>query len=188
MERKNMSRLKDEKELVRQALSDKDCFAAIYDHYYPRIYNYLCLRTNAHIADDLTSQVFEKALSKLCTFSSEKGEFSVWLFTIAANTLRDYFRKQNRIHPMAEIEEMAALLEPVIEEKVYWNETKGELLFALKQLSVREQNIIALKFWGNLTNRQIARTVGLKENNVAVILFRALKRLKKILADQGVKI
>ncbi|MGI6711860.1 MAG: sigma factor [Bacillota bacterium] len=98
MERKKMNRLEHEKELVRQALSDIECFAAIYDHYYPRVYNYLCLRVvNSHIVDDLASQVFEKVLSKLESYSPEKGEFSVWLFTIAANTLKDHFRAQNAI-------------------------------------------------------------------------------------------
>jgi len=191
MDRKDISKIEHEKELVRQALSDSEFFAEIYDHYYPRVYNYLRLRVaNSQIADDLASQVFEKALSKLGSYSSEKGSFSVWLFTIAANTLKDYYRTQKRgiFHPTEVIEEMAAVLEPGIEEKVFWDETKGQLLNALKQLSIREQNLIALKFWGDLNNRQIARMMNLSENHVAVILFRAIKRLREILTESGVDI
>jgi RNA polymerase sigma factor (sigma-70 family) len=94
--------------------------------------------------------------------------------------------KRNIFHSAEGIEEMAVVIEPAIEENVFLNETKGQLLGALKQLSIREQNIIALKFWGDLTNRQIAHMMKLSENNVAVILFRALKRLRKILAEDGV--
>jgi RNA polymerase sigma factor (sigma-70 family) len=186
MQRKNISRLENEKELVMQALTDKQCFAAIYDHYYPRIYNYIRLRVNCNIVEDLASQVFEKAISKLDHYSPQKGEFSIWLFTIAVNTVRDHLRAQKRcvFDFTATIEELAEAHEPNIEEKVFQYETNDKLLDALKRLSIREQNIIALKFWWNLTNRRIAQMMDLDENNVAVILLRALKRLRKILTDK----
>ncbi|HUM59487.1 MAG TPA: sigma-70 family RNA polymerase sigma factor [Bacillota bacterium] len=186
MQRKNIDRLENEKDLVRQALSDKQRFAAIYDHYYPRIYNYIRLRVDCNAVEDLVSQVFEKAISKLEHYSPQKGEFSVWLFTIDVNTVRDHLRAQKRcvINFTATMKELAEVHEPNIEEKILQYETKDKLLDALKRLSIREQNIIALKFWWNLTNRRIAQMIGLDENNVAVILFRALKRLRKILTDK----
>ncbi|MDD3654383.1 MAG: sigma-70 family RNA polymerase sigma factor [Desulfotomaculaceae bacterium] len=186
MQSKNIGILENEKELVMQALSDTQCFAAIYDHYYPRIYNYIRLRVNCNTVEDLVSQVFEKALSKLEQYSPQKGEFSIWLFTIAVNTVRDHLRAQKRcvFELTATIEEMAEAHEPDIEERVLRNETDMKLLDALKRLSIREQNIIALKFWWNLTNRRIAQMMALDDNNVAVILFRALKRLRKILTDK----
>ncbi len=186
MQRKSISRLENEQKLVMQALSDTQYFAAIYDHYYPRIYNYIRLRVNSNSVEDLVSQVFEKALSKLEIYSSQKGEFSIWLFTIAVNTVRDHLRAQKRcvFEFRATIEEMTEAHEPDLEEKVLQNESKEKLLDALKCLSIQEQNIIALKFWWNLTNRRIAQMMGLADNNVAVILFRALKRLRKILTDK----
>jgi RNA polymerase sigma-70 factor (ECF subfamily) len=186
MQRKGISRLENEQKLVMQALSDTQYFTAIYDHYYPRIYNYIRLRVNCNTVEDLVSQVFEKALSKLELYSPQKGEFSLWLFTIAVNTVRDHLRTQKRcvFEFTATIEEMAEAHEPDIEEKVLQNETNEKLLDALKCLSIQEQNIIALKFWWNLTNRRIAQMMALEDNYVAVILFRALKRLRKILTDE----
>jgi RNA polymerase sigma factor (sigma-70 family) len=175
MQKKSISRLENEKELVMQALSDVQYFAEIYDHYYPGVYNYVRLRTDSNVVEDLVSQVFEKALSKLGQYSPQKGEFSLWLFTIAVNTVRDHFRVQKRcfFEFTATMEEMTEAHEPNIEEKVF-----------LKSLSIREQNIIALKFWWNLSNCRIAQMMALDDNNVAVILFRALKRLRKILTDK----
>jgi len=189
MQRKSISRLENEQKLVMQALSDSQYFAAIYDHYYPRIYNYIRLRVNSNTVEDLVSQVFEKALSKLKIYSPQKGEFSFWLFTIAVNTVRDYLRAQKRqkrcvFEFTATIEEMAETHEPDLEEIVLQNESYEELLDALKFLSIQQQNIIALKYWWNLPNRRIAQMMGLDDNNVAVILFRALKRLRKILTDK----
>jgi DNA-directed RNA polymerase specialized sigma24 family protein len=56
---------------------------------------------------------------------------------------------------------MAEAYEPALEEKVLQNESNEKLLDALKCLSIQEQNIIALKFWWNLTNRRIAQIIGL---------------------------
>ena len=52
---------------------------------------------------------------------------------------------------------------------------------ALVQLSDREQEIIRLRFVAGLTNRAIAKSMGLREGNVAVILFRALRKLRRTL-------
>ena len=191
MERKNRGRFENEEEVVMRAISDVQYFTVIYDHYYSRIYNYIRLRVaNSDTAEDLASLVFEKMLAKRGYYSPQKGKFSAWLYTIAANTVKNHLKAQKRhvFNFTAEIEKIAVAIEPDIDEKVMRQETKGQLLNALKQLSVREQKIIALKFWGDLTNRQIARMLELNENNVAVIIFRALKRLKGILADNKIEI
>lgn len=181
-----MSGLENEKELVLAALTDANSFAVIYDYYYPKVYNYIFMRVaNPNITDDLVSQVFQKVLTKLGTYASEKGAFSAWLFTIASNTFKDYCRVQRRsfVSFSEEIDELVTI-ESDVEKEILLYEARDQLMKALRQLSVREQNIIALKFWGELRNRQIAEMLGLSESNVAVILFRALKRLRNILIKE----
>lgn len=55
---------------------------------------------------------------------------------------------------------------------------------SMRRLSRREQDIIALKFGGGLTNRAISPIVGISEGNVAVILHRSLRKLQTALGNQ----
>ncbi|WP_246063074.1 sigma-70 family RNA polymerase sigma factor [Paenibacillus ehimensis] len=72
-------------------------FTYIFETYYKRIYNYVGYRVNCHsTAEDLTSQVFEKVLNKIDTYSPGKSPFEVWLFALARNVVNDYFRRQKR--------------------------------------------------------------------------------------------
>lgn len=62
----------------------------IFETYYKRIYNYIYYRVNSNEeAEDLTSQVFEKVMLKIDTYSKDKANFEVWLFAIARNVIND---------------------------------------------------------------------------------------------------
>ncbi len=62
-------------------------------------------------------------------------------------------------------------------------EDHARLLAAVKLLAPHEQEILALKFGAELTNRQIAQLVGRSESSVGVILYRGLRMLRKMLED-----
>ena len=68
--------------------------------------------------------------------------------------------------------------------KMLVKEGKSELLMALGKLSEREQRIIELKFWGEMSNKEIAETLDVSAANVGVILFRAMGSLRKILGEE----
>jgi RNA polymerase sigma factor (sigma-70 family) len=62
------------------------------------------------------------------------------------------------------------------------------LLAHIAYLSEREQEIIGLKFGGGLTNRKISNLLGLTENHVAVVLYRAIRKLRRSLAKSDTQI
>ncbi|MDR7857425.1 sigma-70 family RNA polymerase sigma factor [Tissierella sp.] len=169
-----------------QILYGEEDFAYIFETYYKRVYNYIYYRINSyHGTEDLTSQIFEKVMIKIDTYNKEKGPFDVWLFGIAKNVVNDYFRdlKKHRIFSIDSVKEAISSKkspEDIIESK----ETSEELLRALKVLNVREQNMIALKFGANLKNVDVAEILNLTESNVGVILYRAMKKLKKELEKE----
>ena len=82
------------------------------------------------------------------------------------------------------------MFSPAIDEKerpegqLLVKEGKSELLMALGKLSEREQRIIELKFWGEMSNKEIAETLDVSSANVGVILFRAMGSLRKILGEE----
>lgn len=172
--------LPNELALVTRATIEPAAFAAIYDHYFPRVYNYVRYRVrDAETADDVTAQVFERALVNIDSYRPERAQFAAWLFAIARNGVNDHLRAQKRRRWLS-LEALCdrASAEPRPEEVAIHNETRAELLAAVARLSDRERDLIALKFAARLTNRRIADLTGLGESNVGVILYRAVRRLR----------
>ncbi|MFQ6101808.1 MAG: sigma-70 family RNA polymerase sigma factor [Anaerolineae bacterium] len=92
--------LPNELALVARATAEPAAFAAIYDHYFPRVYNYVRYRVrDAQTADDITAQVFERALTHIGTFNPERAPFAAWLFGIARNAVNDHFRARKQPWP-----------------------------------------------------------------------------------------
>ena len=159
----------------------REVFAELYEEFLPRVFRYVRYRVNdVQVAEDLTSGVFEKALTGFGRYSSDKASFSTWIFTIARNTVIDHYRARGR-RRMVSLEEAAIDVpssETPLEETVEKQEEKERLRVCLSELSSEEQEIISLKFASGLNNRQIARTIGLSESNVGTRLYRAVRKLR----------
>jgi RNA polymerase sigma-70 factor (ECF subfamily) len=155
-------------------------FTTIFDTYYQRIYNYIAYRVSCrYMAEDLTSLVFEKTLSKLSGYSRDKAPFEVWLFAIARNVVNDHYRslKRNRFFSLDAVRELVSG-KKAPEELLLEEERNGRLSHALDTLGTKERNIVALKFGADLKNKEIALLTGMSESNVGVILYRSMKKLK----------
>ena len=78
----------------KQAQDDsRESFAVLYEQFMPKVYRYISFRIrDENMAQDLTSTVFEKALTKFSGFNPQKASFSTWIFTIARNTVIDHYR------------------------------------------------------------------------------------------------
>jgi RNA polymerase sigma-70 factor (ECF subfamily) len=164
-------------------------FPELFQSYYPRIYNYFRYRVGAQEeAEDLTSAVFERAFVHRGRFDAAKGSFSTWLFRIAHNTLANYYRtRERRLAREVEGDLPTGLVtsDPSPEAFVIQDEAVTHLLRNLKRLSKRDQEVISLKFAGQLSNREIGQIVGLKEKTVSVVLLRAIRRLQQHLGGDA---
>ena len=172
--------LSNELALIDKAKTDPAFFERVYEFYFARIYNYARYRVfDAETADDLTSEIFETVLAKLHFYDPERGPFAPWLFGVARNTVNYHLRRE-KIRQWLSLEHFQHLAgrEPAPVELVIKNETNRQLLEAVSQLDGRERELIALKFTAGLTNRTISDMTGLKESHVAVVLHRAIKRIK----------
>lgn len=158
-------------------------FAELFRQYYPRIYNYLRYRVALQEdAEDLANIVFERAYTHRESFNPEKGAFSTWLFRIAHNTLANYHRSlQRRLAHETEGDLSPDLVapRPSLEVEVIQRETITRLLQGLERLNERDQEVISLKFAGQLTNKEIGQIMSLREKTVSVVLWRAMRRLQQ---------
>jgi RNA polymerase sigma-70 factor (ECF subfamily) len=156
-------------------------FAEFYEQYLPKIYNYVSYRVaDKFTAEDLTSTVFEKALAKFNTFDAEKASFSTWLFTIARNTVIDHYRVRNKEQNVEnESTVFITVQSNSPEEDLVKEEDCRKLKTCVAQLNKQEQEIISLKFGGEMTNRQIAKMLGISDSNVGITLYRSIRKLRE---------
>jgi RNA polymerase sigma-70 factor (ECF subfamily) len=158
-------------------LAEEIDWEATYKEYLPRVYNFFRYRLGDRtLAEDLTSLTFEKAWRERGRFRRDLSAFSTWLFTIARNVATDHFRRKGRNISLEAIRERA---DPIsLEETVQRNHDFARLNALLSQFTVRERELVALKYGAGLNNREIARLTRLSESNVGVILHRVVERLR----------
>jgi RNA polymerase sigma-70 factor (ECF subfamily) len=162
----------------------------LFREYHPRVYAYVRYRiADVTEAEDLTSEIVERALTHLASYDAQKGAFSTWLFRIAHNTLVNYFkRKQRRGRHHLDLNEgweNLAVNDPPPEEMAVRKEETARLLDCLSTLPTRQQEILSLRFAGQLTNREIAKVLKMNERTVSVTILRALRKLRQQLAERA---
>ena len=152
----------------------------------PRLYRYVCYHTRDRVAaEEITATICEKALRKLDHYDPSRGEFRNWMFGIAKNELRAYFRslKQHPTQiPLDCIPDITIQMQSP-EQEYQQKEMFTQILGVLATLSEREQEVIALRYGGALPMQQIASIMGLKENHIGVLLHRAIDKIKKCLEE-----
>jgi RNA polymerase sigma-70 factor, ECF subfamily len=151
---------------------------AVYVDQMPRVFNFIRYRIQDDaVAEDLTAVTLEKAWRHRHRYRRDRGAFSTWLFTIARNVVIDYYRG-----PQATVSLDAVPPPPPnrrsVEDELERHDDRQRLGRLLSQLPTREQELIAFKYGAGLTNRAIARLVGLSETNVGTILHRVVGRLR----------
>lgn len=172
--------LETEKKLVAAAQAAPQKFEPLYSYYQPHIYRFVLAKVSQkEIAEDLTSQVFEKALKNIDSFNWQGAPFSAWLYQIAKRVIIDHFRslKRRNTHNLDEdiqIADQGKSMETNVEEELSHNLIKQ----VLAELPEREQQVITLKFYSGYTNKLIAQVTKISETNVGTIIYRVIQKLK----------
>jgi RNA polymerase sigma factor (sigma-70 family) len=163
-------------------VAGQESWAERYREYLPRILNYVRLRVDGEdLAQDLTAAVFERAVAKQHTLRKPEA-FGAWLFRIARNTVAGHYRRRRPTVPLDWAGDQRAS-DPSPPEALMRREELERLQTALGTLSEREQEIIRLRFGAGLGNQEIAEIVRLRAGHVAVIVYRALRKLRRRLGQ-----
>lgn len=154
-----------------------------FEQYYPSIFRYFRYRgADVDTANDLASSTFERALRAIQRFDPYKSQIQTWLFAIARNIAINHWKSESIRFCVPLDHEMQDLDALPLEEVMVSLENQEQMLTAVQSLDSRAREIIALKFGGPLTNQQIAQLVNLTDQNVAVILYRSLLKLRQLLS------
>jgi len=172
--------------LVQRAKDDQKAFGQLYDLLQPRIYRYVARRIpNISDAEDVTAQVFEKALSGIRGFDPERASFLTWLYRIAHNATVDFYRKEgNRC--LVNIDDAMEIYEcdPNADERFIRKYLT--VLGLLKELPSSYQEVLGLRLIEHMKNEEIAQLLGYSSRYVAVKISRALRSLRQLAVKRGI--
>ncbi|MGG4341735.1 RNA polymerase sigma factor [Paenibacillus lautus] len=178
-----MSRAQDNLPVYPDNQGTKRTFEEVYDEYRLRIRHYLALKVNPMAADDLTQQVFLRAMENLDKFNGNSSLFT-WIFKIAQNTVKNEYRSISRKHEMP-YDFTSYESQSISLDFARYVDIRIDISAALKQLSELDQQIISLRFFVDCTLSEISRIVGMHESAVKNRLYRSLEKLKKELKEWG---
>lgn len=180
--------IREEQRLVTAAADNEDAFRRLYDHYLPRIYAYVGYRVGpVGDVEDGVAEVFAKMAGGLRRFVWRgPGSFSAWLFRIAHNEIAGHYR---RMGPHAHDAPLDASLEAPGNQSLAVStlesaERATMIRVLLNDLPPRQREVILLKYFGDLRNREIGQILGLDERTVASNLSRGLDKLRRRLPDE----
>lgn len=174
----------DEAELVRAAQASPAHFKPLYERWVTPVFKYLLARTrNPLEAEDLTSQVFLTACEQLPRYD-HRGRFAAWLFTIARNKARDYYRTAARRERSGDAEAQGADPDPLT--LAIQSDESRRLDRVIRVLPEVELDLIRLRFTAGLTYGEIGALLGKREDAIRKTLARLLARLHAQMEDDNV--
>lgn len=167
--------------LIEASRQDPRAFEGLYIKHFPAIYTYIrSALGDKQQASDLTADVFYSALRHLSKFVPGELGIRPWLFGIALNQLRMYFRQSGRMmylpledFKIIELQDQLDILQ--IKER------RAILSAQLSLLTEEEQEFIQLRFVAECSFREISQIKGISEEACKMRIYRLLDRLKKTL-------
>lgn len=162
-------------------------FESWYHDHREVVYRYVRYKVSSRAtAEDVTSEVFMKALRSIDRYDPSRAAPRTWLLRIARNAVTDYLRSLKRkgsLHvSLDRIPDLVSDL-PSQEERLLKEERLQKLLNANRTLREADQEILSLRYGAGLSNGEIADQLGISNNAVAVRIHRALKRLQEAVEE-----
>lgn len=175
-----------EKDVVcRAAKGDGEAFASLYEEYFDRIYRYIYLRLgNQSDAEDLTQEVFVKALEAIKGYKWRGSPFASWLFRIAHNVMVDLLRKQGKVEQEA-YEDIPAGGESDPAAITERNLEMARVIDNMEKLSWAQKEVLFLRFGAELSIAEAAHLLGKSQGTVKALQYNGIVALKKRLMVEG---
>jgi RNA polymerase sigma-70 factor (ECF subfamily) len=161
-------------------MGDGSSFTLLYERYLEPIYRYAAARlATREEAEDVTSEAFRRAWSSLGAYRAS-GTFRAWLFRIVRRTLADHYRRAQPAVPLGQ--EAADLLpdeQPTPEERLERDAQRLHARQLLASLTAEQQEVLCLRFVGELSYADIAQVLGKREDAVKKTAYRALESIRR---------
>lgn len=157
---------------------DSNRFASLYDAHVRDIYKYLYYRTqHRETAEDLTSQVFLKALDKFGSYDASRGTFVAWAYRIARNALIDHYRATRDTLDIEDVWDLPS--DANVARDAEARERIEKLRPYLAALPKDQRELVLLRLWDGLSYAEISEIVGKSEDACKMAFSRTVAKLRK---------
>ena len=174
----------EERRLVEAAQHDTALFGDVYEHYFETVYAYVARRVrNRPEAEDMTAEVFRKALHSLPRFKWTGAPFAAWLLRIASNIIADRGKRAAREGIVPGNEAVHELRVPQPQQAdLEQSERSAGVLRLVNELAEDQRRVLVMRFAQERSLREIANALGRSEGAIKQLQFRALEHVRKRLA------
>ena len=173
--------LKEEQAWVEDSKRDPRKFEVLYNKYHEQIFRFIYQRLDdKNMVDDLTSQVFLKAMLNIEKYQFRGVPFASWLYRIAQSELSAAFRAEKVQRTVnIETENLHGLVEDMEDSPTVFDLYQGSLIKAISMLQEDDLQLIELRYFEQRSYREIGDMLDITENNAKVKTFRVVQKLKK---------
>lgn len=172
--------LQEEQVWVMQAKADPARFEPLYRKYYDSILRYLKQRIeDPDQAHDIASQVFIKAIKNLSKYEDRGVPFGSWLYRIAKSELYQTYREMQSSKTVSMDHVQIPTFDTLFFENQEFEHNQSLLLAAMQKLKEEQLKLIEMRFFEQLSFKEIGESIGITENNAKVKTFRALEKLRE---------
>lgn len=177
----------NERRLLQEAQrGDGDAFAEIYRSNVQVIFRYIFHRVNdPHLAEDLTGDVFTKALEGLRDYRDQGKPFIAWLYRIAHARVVDHYRRVERRPSESDVEDEPIFVDHDMDVGMIRRHAAQVLRAAITELTDEQQQVIILRFIEGMQIETVAELMGKQANAIKALQFRALRSLAGRLERSG---
>ena len=170
----------DERLLIEAAQADLSKFDALYELHFDRIYFFIVSRVHDRaIAEDLTSEVFHKALTNLPAYEWRGTPFSAWLFRIASNAIADQYKRSNREQQADESSLDPPAPSNLASKELEFVERHAFFFRLVEKLPLIQRQVVHERFIEERSIKEIAQRLKKTEGAIKQLQFRALQTLRE---------
>lgn len=182
--------LTQEKQLVDEARKNPDAFGKLFDRHYQQIFDYVLRRVgDVPVAQDVASTVFYKAYKNLWQFKWRGVPFVAWLYRIASNEIKSYYRKAgNNLVSIQDLEEEVGFEvsgKENLEEELLNAELELEKHYdflrirkEIEKLDKKYQEVLHLKFFEKKKINEMSVILGKKPGTIKSLVSRGISKLR----------
>ncbi len=179
-----MIQFSDEELMLHYCEGSKEAYHQLYSRYSSRVYGFIRKRiSDAALADEVFQEVFFK-LHRSRSQYDPNHKLAPWLFVICRSVVTDHLRQRTRSreHAVADIGELADMAfvegpEP-LQPRLEVSDEAATVRQKLSGLPTRSQEVLKMRYEDDLDFDEIAKRLGLKQENVRQILSRSIRQLK----------
>ena len=185
----NYQGLEDLELLAKISEQDRQALAALYDRYGRRVFALAVRMLNDPVgAEEVTQDVFMSVWRRGASYTSKKGKFSTWLFSIAHNRTIDELRKRrrDRSRENADIDDHLNVQSSDISpaDAAVAQSEYAKIRAAMEKLPEEQKNVIELSYFNGLTQTEISTKTGQPLGTVKTRMRLALKKLRTALSTE----